>query len=217
MSGICWPRSPENTCCSITRTERLRWCMPTPAPANRRLATVKSCGQQDTGRRQGSAWVTVKGTCGRRLPRAPPCCRRCLYWRCARGPRRRLSGQEVKFIVVNCLLDASMRGLIGVHEFALMKPSAIFVNCARGPIVDEFALHSPWWNSGLLRRAWMCSTRSRCQPATRCYAWRTLSFHRMEICPKRWRQRLLTISTGTSTARCTRRRSACGRVQPISP
>lgn len=50
--------------------------------------------------------------------------------------------READFIVVNCPLDASTRGLIGPREFALMKPSAIFINCARGPIVDEGALHS---------------------------------------------------------------------------
>ena len=46
------------------------------------------------------------------------------------------------FIVVNCPLDASTRGLIGAREFALMKPTALFINCARGPIVDEAALHA---------------------------------------------------------------------------
>jgi D-3-phosphoglycerate dehydrogenase len=50
--------------------------------------------------------------------------------------------READFIVVNCPLDASTRQLIGAREFALMKPSAIFINCARGPIVDEVALHA---------------------------------------------------------------------------
>ncbi len=50
--------------------------------------------------------------------------------------------READFIVVNCPLDASTRLLIGAREFALMKPSAIFINCARGPIVDEVALHA---------------------------------------------------------------------------
>ena len=44
------------------------------------------------------------------------------------------------FIVVNCPLNASTQSLIGEREFALMKPSAFFINCARGPIVDEKSL-----------------------------------------------------------------------------
>jgi D-3-phosphoglycerate dehydrogenase len=44
------------------------------------------------------------------------------------------------FVAVCCLLDAGTRHLIGPPEFARMKPSAYFVNVARGPIVDEAAL-----------------------------------------------------------------------------
>ncbi|MEO8629303.1 MAG: NAD(P)-dependent oxidoreductase [Betaproteobacteria bacterium] len=44
------------------------------------------------------------------------------------------------FISVNSLLDDKTRGLIGAREFGLMKPSAFFINTARGPVVDEKAL-----------------------------------------------------------------------------
>lgn len=44
------------------------------------------------------------------------------------------------FVVVNCPLNAETQGLIGARAFALMKPSAFFINCARGPIIDEKAL-----------------------------------------------------------------------------
>jgi len=37
-------------------------------------------------------------------------------------------------------LDASTRGLIGARELALMKRTAVLVNAARGPVVDEKAL-----------------------------------------------------------------------------
>jgi len=49
--------------------------------------------------------------------------------------------READFIVVACLLNDETRGLIGARELALMKPSAFFINVARGPIVDEKALY----------------------------------------------------------------------------
>lgn len=36
--------------------------------------------------------------------------------------------------------NAATRGLIGTHEISLMKPTALLVNCARGPIVNSAAL-----------------------------------------------------------------------------
>ena len=36
----------------------------------------------------------------------------------------------------------SNRGLIDAKVFAAMKPTAFFINTARGPIVDEDALHA---------------------------------------------------------------------------
>jgi len=44
------------------------------------------------------------------------------------------------YISVNTLLSEETRGLIGAREFGLMKPTAFFVNTARGPVVDEKAL-----------------------------------------------------------------------------
>lgn len=48
--------------------------------------------------------------------------------------------READFVVVACLLNDETRHLIGARQFALMKPSAWFLNVARGPIVDEPAL-----------------------------------------------------------------------------
>jgi phosphoglycerate dehydrogenase-like enzyme len=48
--------------------------------------------------------------------------------------------RESDFVVVACLLNDETRHLIGAREFNRMKPTAYFVNVARGPIVDEAAL-----------------------------------------------------------------------------
>ncbi len=36
--------------------------------------------------------------------------------------------------------SASTRGMIGAEQLALMKPTALLINCARGPVVDNAAL-----------------------------------------------------------------------------
>lgn len=43
-------------------------------------------------------------------------------------------------VSIHCPLTEQTRGLISTEAFALMKPSAILVNTARGPIVDQDAL-----------------------------------------------------------------------------
>jgi phosphoglycerate dehydrogenase-like enzyme len=44
------------------------------------------------------------------------------------------------YVLVNCPLTPQTRGLLGKPEFSLMKPDAVLINTARGPIVDEAAL-----------------------------------------------------------------------------
>jgi phosphoglycerate dehydrogenase-like enzyme len=44
------------------------------------------------------------------------------------------------YVLVNCPLAPETRGLIGAAQFALMKPDAVLINTARGPIVNEAAL-----------------------------------------------------------------------------
>ena len=49
--------------------------------------------------------------------------------------------EAADFVVVACPLNEATRGLIGPSEFAHMKPEAVLINVARGPIVDEDALY----------------------------------------------------------------------------
>jgi len=44
------------------------------------------------------------------------------------------------FVLVNCPLTPDTRALIGDRELNLMKPDAVLINTARGPIVNEAAL-----------------------------------------------------------------------------
>jgi D-3-phosphoglycerate dehydrogenase len=48
---------------------------------------------------------------------------------------------ESDYVCVTCPLTPHTRHLIGEREFAWMKPTAFFVNTARGPIVDQAALY----------------------------------------------------------------------------
>src|SRR5439155_11533698 len=44
------------------------------------------------------------------------------------------------FVTVNCDLNSSSVHLMSDKQFSMMKPSAVLINTARGPIVDEPAL-----------------------------------------------------------------------------
>ena len=49
--------------------------------------------------------------------------------------------RQSDFVMVSCALTAETRHLIGERELGLMKPTAVLVNIARGPIVDQRALY----------------------------------------------------------------------------
>jgi phosphoglycerate dehydrogenase-like enzyme len=44
------------------------------------------------------------------------------------------------YVLVNCPLTPQTRGLLGKEQFKLMKPDAVLINTARGPIVNQDAL-----------------------------------------------------------------------------
>jgi phosphoglycerate dehydrogenase-like enzyme len=48
--------------------------------------------------------------------------------------------READVVTIHLILSGRTKGLIGASEFALMKPTARFVNTSRGLIVDEAAL-----------------------------------------------------------------------------
>ncbi|MEZ6089509.1 MAG: D-glycerate dehydrogenase [Pirellulaceae bacterium] len=48
--------------------------------------------------------------------------------------------RESDFVALNCPLTAETTHLISQRELAMMKPSAILINCARGAVVDTDAL-----------------------------------------------------------------------------
>jgi phosphoglycerate dehydrogenase-like enzyme len=48
--------------------------------------------------------------------------------------------RQSDYVLVNCPLTPQTRGLLGKPQFALMKPEAVLINTARGPIVEESAL-----------------------------------------------------------------------------
>ncbi len=47
---------------------------------------------------------------------------------------------ESDIVSLNLPLNAQTRGFMDAEKIALMKPDAVFINCARGPIVDNIAL-----------------------------------------------------------------------------
>jgi phosphoglycerate dehydrogenase-like enzyme len=48
--------------------------------------------------------------------------------------------RRADYILVNCALTAETRGLVGERQLSLMKPTAVIINTARGPIIDQQAL-----------------------------------------------------------------------------
>lgn len=64
--------------------------------------------------------------------------------RCAELGVRRVAKQELlsqaDVVTIHLVLSDRTRGLIGADDLARLKPTSLFVNTSRGPIVDEAAL-----------------------------------------------------------------------------
>ncbi|HEX8589759.1 D-glycerate dehydrogenase [Pseudomonas sp.] len=60
--------------------------------------------------------------------------------------------READFVCLTVPLTAETEGLIGAEQFALMRPETIFINIARGKVVDEQALIAALQN-GQIRAA----------------------------------------------------------------
>ncbi|MET4701218.1 phosphoglycerate dehydrogenase-like enzyme [Constrictibacter sp. MBR-5] len=95
------------------------------------------------------------GTIGKKTARlAQAFGMRVIYYDIDRLPEDREDALDVRFrlfgellresdiVSLHTPLNPSTAGMIGAAELALMKPSAILVNTARGPVVDEPALHA---------------------------------------------------------------------------
>jgi glyoxylate reductase len=71
--------------------------------------------------------------------------------------------RESDFISIHATLGSSSRGMIGTEAFALMKPTAVLVNVARGPIVDTEAL-----TEALSAGRIFAAALNPCRPITLC-------------------------------------------------
>lgn len=71
------------------------------------------------------------------------------------------------FVLVMAPLTPENRGMFGAAQFARMKPSAYFVNSARGELVDTNALYDALRHGRSLTPRSMSSIPSRCRQATR--------------------------------------------------
>lgn len=116
--------------------------------------------------------------------------------------------RESDFVTLHAPLRAETRHLIGRPEFGLMKPSAILINTARGPVVDEEALVEALRNGRIAGAALdVFEQEPRVHPEL-------LSFPNVVLAPhiasasRQTRLRMVEVAAENLVA------AACGRVPP---
>lgn len=57
--------------------------------------------------------------------------------------------QQADYLTLHCPLLEKTRGVIGEEQLAMMKKSAMIINCARGGLIDEAALYNALKNSDI--------------------------------------------------------------------
>ena len=60
---------------------------------------------------------------------------------------------RAQVVSLHCNLDEKTKHLINAERLAMMKPDAVLVNAARGPVIDEAALVSHLKANPEFRRA----------------------------------------------------------------
>lgn len=76
--------------------------------------------------------------------------------------------EQSDFVVVVTPLTEETRGMIGQNEIARMKKTAVFVNVARGPVVDEKALYEALKEKRIYAAGWTSLPRSQRIRKIRC-------------------------------------------------
>lgn len=86
--------------------------------------------------------------------------------------------QYSDFLSLHAPLNRYTKHMINQETLSQMKPGAILINTARGPLVDEQALREAVL-SGHIAGAWhwTCSTRSLFEQILLCWGWSRSSLH----------------------------------------
>lgn len=61
--------------------------------------------------------------------------------------------KEADYLTLHCPMMDKTRGIIGAEQLAMMKKSAMLINCARGGLVDEAALYDALKNGQIAKAA----------------------------------------------------------------